>query len=118
MTVYTIQFQNRTGWACHDIEAETPDKALALARKLKAEDKLDLCFEAYDITSDVNLIVVSDGDGKELAWWYDDDVCLAFAAHDLLIAAEWVVARWERGDLAGAVRKLSAAVARAKGAAV
>lgn len=55
-------------------EAETPDKALALARKLKVEDKLDLCFEAYDSKSDVNVIVVSDADGNELAFWYDEDI--------------------------------------------
>jgi hypothetical protein len=115
MTTYTVQFRNHQAWACHDMEAETPDKALALARKLKAEDKLDLCFEPYDIRSDVNLIVVTDADGKELAFWYDDDICLARAAGDLLRAAELVVARWERGDLAEAVRKLAAAVAKAKG---
>jgi hypothetical protein len=44
-------------------------------------------------------------------------VCLAFAARDLLDAAELVVARWERGDLAEAVRELSAAIAKAKGGA-
>jgi hypothetical protein len=117
MTTYTVQFRNHTAWACHDIEAETPDKALALVRKLKAEDKLDLCFEAYDIRSDVNVIVVTDADSKELAVWYDDDMCLGFAARDLLDAAELVVARWERGDLAEAVRELSAAIAKAKGGA-
>ena len=36
---------------------------------------------------------------------------------NLLEAAEKVIARWETGDLAGAVRELSAAVANAKGGA-
>jgi hypothetical protein len=37
------------------------------------------------------------------------------AASGLVDAAELVVARWEQGDLAEAVRKLSAAIAKAKG---
>ena len=117
MTAYTIQFSNHAGWACHDIEAETPDKALALARKLQTEEKLNLCFEPYEIRSDVNLIVVIDSGGNELAFWYDEDMTLGMAARDLLDAAELVVARWGRGDLAEAVRELSAAIAKAKGGA-
>lgn len=118
---FTVQFLNHTGWALHDIEAETPDKALALARKLEAEGKLDLCFEPYEIRSDVNLITVIDANGREQAWWYDDDVCLARAAHDLRDAAEFAIARLKRsdlkrGDVAEAVRILSAAVAKATGA--
>jgi hypothetical protein len=67
-------------------------------------------FRTYDIRSDVNLITVFDTNGQEQAWWYDDNVCLVYAARDLLAVAELVVARWERGDLAEAVRKLSAAM--------
>jgi hypothetical protein len=47
----------------------------------------------------------------------DDDLRLRLAASDLLAAAELVVARWERGDLADAVRELDAAIAKAKGGA-
>lgn len=36
-------------------------------------------------------------------------------ADRLLAAAELVIARWERGDLAAAVRELDAAIADAKG---
>jgi hypothetical protein len=39
------------------------------------------------------------------------------AASDLLSAARLVIARWETGDLAEAVRELSAAVAKAEGGA-
>ena len=117
MTTYTVLFRSHTGWAYYDIEAETPAKALALARKLKTEDKLNLCFEAYNVTTDVNSIVVSNADGRNLAFWYDEDMTLGMAAWDLLDAAELVVARWERGDPAEAVRELSAAIAKAKGGA-
>ena len=37
------------------------------------------------------------------------------AAHDLLKAAEQVIARWKKGDLAEAVRKLDNAVYKARG---
>jgi hypothetical protein len=43
---------------------------------------------------------------------------MMLAASDLLEAAELVVARWERGDLAEAVRGLDAAVEQAKEAAL
>jgi hypothetical protein len=42
---------------------------------------------------------------------------LRLAACDLLEAAELVVARWEQGDLAGAVHLLDDAIAKAKGGA-
>jgi hypothetical protein len=117
MTTYTVHFRNYAAWASHDVKAKTPERALTRARKLLTEDRLDLLFEAYDITSDVNEIVVSDENDNDLAFWYDDDLTLRLAAHDLLDAAELVVARWEQGDLAEAVRDLSAAILKAKGGA-
>jgi hypothetical protein len=33
MTTYTVHFRNSTSWACHDLKADTPEKALALAQK-------------------------------------------------------------------------------------
>jgi hypothetical protein len=62
-----------------------------------------------------NSVLVYDADGNEVATWYDADMRLRLAARDLLEAAELVVARWERGDLAGAVRQLDAAITKAKG---
>ena len=117
MTTYTVHFRNDAARACHNIKAKTPERALARARKLLTEDGLDLWFDAYDVASDVNEIVVSDDSGNDLAFWYDDDLTLRLAAQDLLDAAELVVARWEQGDLAEAVRKLSTAIAKAKGGA-
>ncbi len=93
MTNYTVYFRNSTGWATHDIEADTPEKALALARRHVDEDSLDLWFESYDPTSDVNEIVVCDVAGNELAFWHDKDTCLRLAAQDLLDALEELVAR-------------------------
>jgi hypothetical protein len=43
------------------------------------------------------------------------NVRLIAAAPDLLEAGEDVIATWEKGDLAAAVRKLDAAIAKARG---
>jgi hypothetical protein len=116
MTTYTVNFASDAEFASHDFDAETPEQALALARKLYEDDPSELWFQPYD-GMDVNEIIVYDADENEVAVWYDDDMRLRLAARDLLEAAELVVARWERGDLAEAVRGLDAAIAKAKGGA-
>ena len=93
MTTYTVHFQNHTGSATHDIKAATPAKALARARRHVDHDSLNLWFEPYDLTSDVNEIVVCDDAGNELASWCDEDTCLRLAAPDLLDALKELVAR-------------------------
>jgi hypothetical protein len=119
MTTYTVHFLNYAASASHDVQAKTPKQALARARKLLTEDKLDLWFEHYDATSDVNEIVVSDDDGSELAFWQDDDMRLHMAAQDLLEALEFIAADIEEGIRAkGAWLKLARdAIAKAKGGA-
>jgi hypothetical protein len=116
MTTYTVNFASDAEFASRDFDAETPEQALALARKLYEDDPSELWFEPYD-GMDVNEILVYDADGNELAAWHDDDMRLRLAAQDLLDAAELVVARWSEGDLAEAVQALDAAIANAKGGA-
>jgi hypothetical protein len=116
MTTYTVNFASDAESASRDFDAETPQQALALARKLYQDDPSELWFQPYD-GMDVNEILVYDADGNELTAWYDDDMRLRLAARDLLDAAELVVARWSEGDLADAVRALDAAIANAKGGA-
>ena len=116
MKTYIVNFASDAEFASHAFDAETPEQALALARKLYEDEPSKLWFESYD-GMDVNEIIVYDADENEVAVWYDDDMRLRLAARDLLDAAELVVARWERGDLAGAVRQLDAAIAKAKGGA-
>ena len=93
MATYTVHFRNHVGSATHDIKARTPEKALALARQHIEDDSLSLWFEPYDLTSDVNEIVVCDDAGNELAVWHDEYICLRLAAQDLLDALEELVAR-------------------------
>jgi hypothetical protein len=116
MKTYTVNFASDAECASSIFDAETPEQALALARKLYEDEPSELWFEPYS-GMDVNEILVYDPDGKEVAVWYDEDMRLRLAARDLLDAAEMVVARWEQGDLAEAVRQLDDAIAKAKGGA-
>jgi hypothetical protein len=112
MKTYTATFRTDAEFATREIKAATPEQALKKARRF---DPLDLMFESYDGGMPVIEISIHDADSNRLAVWYDDDMRLRLAARALLDAAELVVARWERGDLAEAVRELSAAIAKAKG---
>jgi hypothetical protein len=117
MKTYTATFRTDAEFATREIKAATPGQALRKARRLYDHDPFDLMFESYDSGMPVNEIAIANADHDELAVWRDDDMRLRNAARDLLVAAELVVARWERGDLAAAVRELDAAVAKAKGGA-
>ena len=115
MTTYEVYFRTDLQWGMREFVADTADQAVELARRFAHEnaDSLDLdYFEACDCP--INEIEICDDHGNSLATWFDDDMRLRLAAHELLVAAEAVIARWERGDLAEAVRQLCVAVAKAK----
>lgn len=60
--------------------------------------------------------IIEEGTGRTVAVAYDgNDAPLIAAAPALLMAAERVLACWEAGDLAGAVRELGQEVREAKG---
>jgi hypothetical protein len=118
MSTYPVNFCNDRQWACRDFDAETPEQALELARQFATERRDDLDLDYYDAcNTPISEIEVVDDNGDPLATWYDDDLRLRLAAPDLLTAAEAVLAAWDRGDLASAVRELNVAVAQAKGGA-
>jgi hypothetical protein len=114
MTTYTAYFRTDAEFATREIKAATPEQALKKARRFYDNDPLDLDFESYYEAMPVNEITINDAADDEVAVWLDDDLRLRLAARDLLEAAELVVARWERGDLAAAVRQLDDAIAKAK----
>jgi hypothetical protein len=118
MTTYTATFRTDAEYAIREFAADTPEQALTKARRFYKAYADRLLFERYDDSGPVNeIVIVCDEQGHHLAVWLDDDQRLRLAARDLLVAAELVVARWERGDLAGAVRQLDAAIVKAKGGA-
>jgi hypothetical protein len=118
MTTYTVNFASDAEFASRSFDAETPEQALALARKLYEDEPSELWFEPYD-GMDVNEILVYDADGNELAVWYDGEMRLRLAAQDLLEALEFIAADIEEGIRGkGAWLKLArAAIAKAKGGA-
>jgi len=117
MKTYTAYFNTDAEFATREFDADTPEQALKKALRFHRTHADQLSFERYDHHGPVNQIDIWNDQGDDLAVWHDDDQRLRLAASDLLAAAELVVARWERGDLAGAVRQLAAAIAKAKGGA-
>jgi len=124
MTTYTVNFASDAEFASRDFDAETPEQALAIARKLYEDDPSELWFEPYD-GMDVNEILVYDADGNELAVWYDDDMRLRHAAQDLLDALTDLVER-DRAEAASCgftddemswLEDAQRAIAKAKGGA-
>ena len=127
MKTYTVHFRTDAKYAIEEFNAETPEQALAAAQQFYAV----LDFMPYDDHQDVNEIEVFDGDEKQVAIWYDDELRLRLAASELLetldhqtTAAQAVIDNWSNGDLAGAVRRLDACIeasraiiAKARGAA-
>ena len=114
-TTYTAYFRTDARFAERDFDADTPEQALRKARNSIHRHANELCFESYDMGQRVDEIAITDEDGfNDIVVWQDDELRLRLAAPELLAAAELVVARWERGDLAEAVRQLEAAIATAK----
>jgi len=121
MTTYTIYFRTDAERASQDIEAVTPQQALALARNTEPSS---LFFDAYDSPHPVNEISVVDDDGEEVAVWQDEDLRLRLAAPDLLEAVAYCAmtlddleASKRKGSIAEAIRLARAAIAKAKGGA-
>ena len=114
MTTYAAHFRSDAESATHDFVAATPEQALKKARRFYKAHAHRLLFERYDHSGPGQRDCHLERPGDDLAVWHDDDLRLRLAASDLLEAAELVVARWERGDLAKAVRALDAAIAKAK----
>ena len=93
MTTYTAYLHTDADFATFEVEADTPEQALALARQLYDDDPVDLMFEPYDGGMPVNEIAIHDADYKELAVWRDDAKRMQLAARDLLDALTDLVER-------------------------
>lgn len=116
MSSYRVYFRTEIQWTVRSFTASSPEAALRLARRFAGEHPERLEFSDYEgCDCPINRIEVLDRDGNEVASWCDDDLRVRLAGADLLHAGELVIARWESGDLAEAVRELAAAVAKAKG---
>jgi hypothetical protein len=90
LTTYTVTFRTDGGSATEDIDAASPEAALAEARAI-ADDRdrlFELDFEPYSDYVPVDEIVVDDPDDERVAEWVSHDLLLRLAAPDLLAALE------------------------------
>jgi hypothetical protein len=119
MQTYKAYFHTDAGYAARELEADTPEQALALARRFYDNDPSDLMFESYGGGLPVLEIAIHDADSNRLAVWYDDDMRLRLAAHDLLAALEFIAADIDEGirGKAAWLKIARAAIAKAKGGA-
>lgn len=110
MTSYHITaWCDRTFTTVFDVEAESAEQALAIARERAHDEPAEECNDCYPWDT----FSVADGHGIELLAWAEDEVTLRDAADALLNACRLVLDRWERGDLAEAARACRDAVAMA-----
>lgn len=117
-TFYMATFHTPAGIATELFHAPSPEEALQQAKKFLDEDKLsedqlDPVAEGYCVRE----IIISSCDEGDLASWMTFEHRVERAGPKLLAAAEAVVASWEKGDLASAVRTLAAIAEETKGGA-
>ena len=120
MKTYTAYFFTDANYAGEEIEADTPEQALALAREMTENDEVEH-FHHYDEAPSVNHIEILDADSNELAHWRDADLILRIVAPELLgilkeqtDAAQAVIDSWSNGDLAAAVNTLEGLIEPAR----
>lgn len=87
---YTAYFYTDANYAYDEIEAETPEQALAKAREMNDADEITH-FDSYDQAPPVNHIEILDQDRNELAHWYDADMHLRITGPELLAALEAII---------------------------
>jgi hypothetical protein len=115
MTTFSVYFRTDQQWGMREIKASTAARALERARKIAGEKPWSIDLVDYDSCLPAfNEIEVCDERDRQVLIWHDDDLRLKLHASDLLEAAEQVFARSERGNLAKALRKLAAVIAKAK----
>jgi hypothetical protein len=95
MNSYTAEFQTDANYATLEIEAATPQEALAEALKVLESDKLqaEMYFTPYDAGMLVNAIFIFNDQHDECAHWNDEQLRVRLAASDLLDALEELVKR-------------------------
>jgi hypothetical protein len=116
MITYSVYFRTDRNYAYHDIKADTPEQALALARQLRESGDIyhEASFDRYDGHAPINEIEVCHEDDEGLAVWQDDDLLLRLAAPDLLAAAQKILDRWQNGDIGETIHELAIAVEAAR----
>jgi hypothetical protein len=84
---YRAEFFTAADYAFRTFEAETPEKALQIARQFYDEDG-DLDFRSYDDNAGIDQIRIWDSKRGTLARWESDDYRLRNSARELLEAVK------------------------------
>jgi hypothetical protein len=113
MQKYRLVLSNDLATATKDIQASSPEEALEAAFALAA-DQSQLEFKYLWRTHPVHEILLIPDEGGTYVWLSDEER-VRLAAPDLLAAAKNAIARWQTGDLAAAMQRLSAVVDAAEG---
>ncbi|MCE9565992.1 MAG: hypothetical protein K8U57_28545 [Planctomycetes bacterium] len=112
MTRYFITaWCDRPFYAQCEVDADTPEEALAKAREAIHHEPAEECDDGYPW--DEWRVDTAETDGVLLQ--LDGRARLHAAADNLLLACQMVVDRWEHGNLAEAARACRDAVAEAIG---
>jgi hypothetical protein len=116
MTTYFLDLYGNDVSAYYQIEADTPEQALDLARGLSPEQLAQLDFEPYDLSIKIDCITVATALGTRLAEWQSDDRRLWLAARDLLDALKVALQRLNNyaGEEAAHIATIKAAIAKAE----
>lgn len=110
MTLYYITaWCDRTFYSQFEIEADSPEGALELAKAQVEHESAEECDDGYPWDT----FSVDDGGETNPLLWQDKQARLREAAPRLLAACRMVVDRWEKGDLAEAARACAEAIKEA-----
>ncbi len=92
MTIYKATFRTDIAFAIENIDADTPEQALQLARARAESDPATLDWESYDPGHELpDEIEITAPDGGDRVIWQSDDLILRLAASTLLSALKLAV---------------------------
>jgi hypothetical protein len=115
MPQFDIYLRNALQWGIGHVWAESPDEALGEARRLIEDDPtgFQMFYDGEFCDTVTEIRVCEPGDNDTLAAWRGADHGRVLAP-ELLGAAEAIVSRWDDRDLANAVRRFAAVIAKAQ----
>jgi hypothetical protein len=89
MKIYDVYFRSDLQWGMQELVADTPEKALEIARRIASDDPDSVLLD-YNEACDtpINEIEVCDQEHNSVAIWHGDDLCLCLAALALHEALE------------------------------
>jgi hypothetical protein len=115
MPQFDIYLRNALQWGIRQVWAGNAEEALEEAQRLIEADpaNFEMFYDGEFCDGVSHIRICESGDNETLAKWQSPEHGVRLFAPELLSAAENVVTRWEDGNLAEAVRRLAAVIAKA-----